>query len=95
VGASEFLLRKELERWLMDLYPDRYAPLYSLVSFSNVPYVEARRQDQEQRTLVDQLLAIPDVRNRLDTEEVRSLVDRFMAQATPQEELVSEAVLSA
>lgn len=95
VGVSEFLLRKELERWLMDLYPDRYAPLYSLVSFSNVPYVEARRQDQEQRTLVDQLLAIPDVRNRLDTEEVRSLVDRFMAQAPPQTGLVREAGLTA
>lgn len=84
VGSSEFLLRKELERWLQDLYPDRYASLYALISFSNVPYAEAMRRDREQRVLVDQLLAVPDIREKLDTPEVRGLVDRFMAAVPPQ-----------
>jgi kynurenine 3-monooxygenase len=94
VGSSQFLLRKELERWVNDLYPDRYAPLYSLISFTNVPYAEALRQDREQRTLVDQLLAIPDVREKLASPEVRGLVDRFLAAAPPQSGLreASEAV---
>jgi kynurenine 3-monooxygenase len=89
VGSSEFLLRKELERWINDLYPDRYAPLYVLISFTNVPYVEAMRQEREQRSLVDQLLAIPDVRRRLHTPEVRGLVDRFMNEAPVREGLVT------
>ncbi|MFL6201758.1 MAG: hypothetical protein ACJ76J_21505 [Thermoanaerobaculia bacterium] len=55
MGSSEFLLRKELERWVHDLYPDRYAPLYSLISFTNMPYAESMRQDREQRTLVGRL----------------------------------------
>ncbi|MES1242640.1 MAG: FAD-dependent monooxygenase [Acidobacteriota bacterium] len=84
VGASEFLLRKELERWLGDLFPDRYKSLYELVSFTNVPYAEAMRQDREQRTLVDRLLAIPDVRQKLDSPEIREMVDRFMAAVPPQ-----------
>lgn len=88
VGSSEFLLRKELERWVNDLYPDRYAPLYSLISFTNVPYAEAMRQDREQRTLVDRLLAIPDVRARLDSPEIREMVDTFMLSVPPQAKLL-------
>ncbi|MFL6201756.1 MAG: hypothetical protein ACJ76J_21495, partial [Thermoanaerobaculia bacterium] len=83
-GSSEFLLRKELERWVNDLYPDRYAPLYSLISFTNVPYAESMRQDREQRTLVDRLLEIPDVRGKLGSLEVRAMVDQFMASVPPQ-----------
>jgi len=84
VGSSEFLLRKELERWVNDLYPDRYAPLYSLISFTNVPYAESMRQDREQRTLVDRLLEIPDVRGKLGSPELRAMVDQFMASVPPQ-----------
>ena len=80
VGSSQFLLRKEVERWVNGLYPDRYAPLYSLISFTNVPYVEARRLDCEQRQLVDQLLAIPNVRERLGSPDLQEPVDRFMAR---------------
>lgn len=86
VGSSDFLLRKELERWVSDLYPDRYAPLYSLISFTNVPYAEAMRQDREQRTLVDRLLAVPNVREKLGSPEVRGMVDAFMASLPPQKE---------
>ena len=86
VGSSDFLLRKELERWVNELYPDRYAPLYSLISFTNVPYAEAMRQDREQRTLVDRLLAVPDVREKLGSPEVREMVDAFMLSVPPQAE---------
>lgn len=67
-------------RWVNALYPDRYAPLYSLISFTNVPYADAMRQDREQRKLVDQLLAIPNVRERLGSPEIQERVDRFMAE---------------
>jgi len=90
VGSSEFLLRKELERWVNDLYPDRYAPLYSLISFTNVPYAEARRQDREQRTLVDRLLKIPNVREKLGSPDIREMVDTFMA-AVPSGALPASA----
>lgn len=83
VGASEFLLRKELERWVNVLYPN-YKSLYELVSFTNVPYAEAMRQDREQRALVDQLLAIPGIRQNRDAPEVRAMVDQFMATVPPQ-----------
>ena len=95
VGSSEFLLRKELERWVNELYPDRYAPLYSLISFTNVPYAEAMRQDREQRTLVDRLLAVPGVREKLGRPEIREMVDTFMAAVPPQAGLMEASSIVA
>lgn len=42
VADPLFLLRKRVEHTLHRLDPDRYMPLYNLVSFSNMPYDEAR-----------------------------------------------------
>ncbi|NOT00601.1 MAG: FAD-dependent monooxygenase [Phycisphaerales bacterium] len=51
-GSPAFLRKKKIERWLDRLLPG-YVPLYSLVSFSRVPYAEAvdrvRRQDRRVR----------------------------------------------
>lgn len=74
LGTPKFLLRKEIERWLEAVHPERYRSLYSLISFSQVPYAEALRLDRRQRGLVDRLLGIPQVRQRLEGPEVRSLV---------------------
>ncbi|MEX2218156.1 MAG: NAD(P)/FAD-dependent oxidoreductase [Phycisphaerales bacterium] len=41
VGRPEFLYKKKIEQTVHELFPDRVAPLYNLVSFSTVPYTEA------------------------------------------------------
>ena len=50
VGRPSFLLRKKLEKFLHKNFSGFYLPLYSMVSFSNVPYAEAveraKRQDR-------------------------------------------------
>jgi len=85
LGTPEFLLRKEIERWLEDAHPERYRSLYSLISFSQVPYAEALRQDKKQRGLVDRLASIPQVRQRLEGAEVRSLVTAHLEVLSGQE----------
>ena len=42
VGHPLFLVRKKLEKFLHKRFPGWYTPLYNLVSFSNVPYHEAK-----------------------------------------------------
>ena len=44
VGDPVFLYRKKLEKVLHKAVPWWYTPLYNLVSFSNVPYHEARER---------------------------------------------------
>ncbi len=61
VGDRQFLLRKEVERRINRLYPERFKDLYSMVTFTDMPYVEALRIDQRQRGLVDRILAVEDL----------------------------------
>ena len=73
VGDATFLLRKRIERQINQLYPERY-PLYSMISFTDLPYAEARRIDREQRVVVDRILAREDVETLLDTPEIDRLI---------------------
>lgn len=56
VADPIFLLRKRFERTLQAIVPNRYVPLYSMISFTNVPYADAveraKQQDRKIRHLV-------------------------------------------
>lgn len=48
VGTRRFLYKKKLEHWLHKRFPGRFTPLYDMVSFSTIPYADARRQAVQQ-----------------------------------------------
>lgn len=52
VGSTTFLLKKKAEKLVYTLLPGWYRPLYNLISFSNVPYAEARELAQRQNRIV-------------------------------------------
>ncbi len=56
VADPEFLLQKKFEKRISELYPEDYLPLYSMVSFSRIPYSEAlekgRAQDERMLQLI-------------------------------------------
>jgi kynurenine 3-monooxygenase len=52
VASPLFRLRKRAEHALERLLPDRYVSLYELVSFSTVPYAEARQRARTQNAIV-------------------------------------------
>ncbi|MFN0132811.1 MAG: FAD-dependent monooxygenase [Phycisphaerales bacterium] len=56
-GRPEFLYRKKVEQTIHGLFPDRWTPQYNLVSFSTVPYVEARRRGRELDAVIDAVVA--------------------------------------
>jgi arylformamidase len=57
VGRPEFLYRKKIEQTLHAAFPDRCQPQYNLVSFSTVPYTEAKRRGDELQKLIDHVVA--------------------------------------
>lgn len=57
VGRPEFLYRKKIEQILHAAFPDRCQPQYNLVSFSTVPYTEAKRLGDELAKLIDAVVA--------------------------------------
>ena len=47
-ASRVFLFKKKLEKGLHRLFPRWYLPLYSMVTFSTIPYAEARRRAARQ-----------------------------------------------
>lgn len=55
VAEPAFLFRKRVEQAMDRVDPDRFTPLYNLVSFSNLPYAEARRVGGEVVAMAERL----------------------------------------
>lgn len=78
VGTPKFLLKKEIERKLNDAYPEKYLDLYSMISFTQMPYTEALRVDREQQAIVDRIMSVKEVDKKLNSVEVNALINNLM-----------------
>lgn len=89
VGDPDFLLRKRIERKVEELCPGRYTPLYSLVSFTCVPYVEAIERERRQRWIIDRLVRTPGIEERLDDADfLRPALERLLVERPAEPEAV-------
>ena len=73
VPDPKFLIRKKIEARLHEAFPDDWIPLYSMVTFSDIPYAEAYAQGKLQEAIMDQVMADPLISqtwNHLDLEEI-------------------------
>lgn len=63
-GNPKFLLQKKIEAKFHDMYPQLWTPLYSMVTFSpELPYAEALAIGEQQKTIMQQIMEIPDLEN--------------------------------
>ena len=53
VVDEKFLWKKRLDAALADMFPDRWAPLYEMVTFSSIPYADAMERSARQDALLD------------------------------------------
>jgi kynurenine 3-monooxygenase len=70
VADPAFLLRKKIEAKFSELYPDKWMPLYSQVTFSEIRYSVAYKQGQVQNGIMDQVMEIPNLEEKWDSSEV-------------------------
>ena len=78
VGDRRHLLRRRVERKLHALFPERYQPLYSMVTFSRRSYTEALRLEREQRVIIDRILTLEGIESRLDDPASAQLFARYL-----------------
>jgi len=81
VGDPRFLLRKAVERRLDDLYPGRFTPLYSLVSFTGLSYMEALERSREQEGIVDRILEVADLAENFAQGTVDTVIREHVGEA--------------
>ncbi|WP_107039560.1 FAD-dependent oxidoreductase [Brumimicrobium mesophilum] len=69
-GDKNFLLRKKIERKFSDLYPDKWMPLYSQVTFSYIRYSVALAAGNRQRKIMDEVMEMNNIHDNWDDQEV-------------------------
>ncbi|HMQ50371.1 MAG TPA: NAD(P)/FAD-dependent oxidoreductase [Saprospiraceae bacterium] len=58
VADPVFLLRKKIEAHLHEKYPAAFLPVYSMVTFSSIPYSQAQKESVEQDALLKAILQL-------------------------------------
>ena len=75
VSDANFLLQKKIEAWFSDKHPDKWIPLYTMVSYSpNIRYSEALRLGKKQDAIMQTILAIPGIENNWNSTEVENKI---------------------
>lgn len=85
-GNRLFQLRKRIEARFHDAFPDLWTPLYSMVTFSpEVPYAEALRIGDEQNSIMEKIMGLPDIEKDWDRQYVLERLRELVTQSTGRE----------
>ena len=75
VGHPEFLLQKKIEARFNSKYPDKWIPLYTMVTYSpDIRYSEAMREGHHQEQIMKQVMQLPNIETKWENEEVELLM---------------------
>ena len=66
----KFLLQKKIEKKFANLYPDKWTPLYSMVSFTNTPYSEAWEIGMKQEKLMQSIMNTPNIEKIWESDKI-------------------------
>lgn len=79
VGDAQFLLRKKIEAKINALYPDKWIPLYSMVTFSpHIRYSEALAIGQKQDEIMKSLMQTPDIEQTWEILDWEKIVGKLI-----------------
>lgn len=70
VADPSFLLRKKIESKFSNLYPNKWLPLYSQVTFSEIRYSDAIANGKRQSKIMDEVMALDKIEDRWDSDEI-------------------------
>ena len=71
---DKFLLQKKIEKWFSEKHPDKWIPLYSRVTFSDRPYVEALAIGDFQNTIMEEVLKLEHIEAIWNSEMVENKI---------------------
>ncbi|SNZ01912.1 FAD-dependent oxidoreductase [Flagellimonas pacifica] len=66
----KFLLQKKIEKWFAVKHPNKWVPVYSRVTFSERPYVEALAIGDKQEKIMEEVMKLPNIGEIWDSIEV-------------------------
>jgi kynurenine 3-monooxygenase len=79
VADADFLLRKKIESKLYELYPDKWIPLYSMVTFMDtMRYSDALRIGQRQKQIMNDVMQQPGIANNWQQLDFLKIVNQLV-----------------
>ena len=84
-----FERRLKIERRLHELFPSHVIPLYSMISFSQMPYSEVQAREHAQRRMIAELMLDGSIEDRLkDPAFIRAAREKIVKGLQPIMEYV-------
>ncbi len=78
VGDSKFLLRKKIEAKLNQLYPEKWIPLYTMVTFrDDIRYSDALATGQKQKRVMDEVMQRSNIETTWEQLDFASIVNKL------------------
>ena len=78
VADEDFLLRKKIEARLQEHFPDKWIPLYSMVTFEDtMRYSEALANGALQHQVMTEVMSDPAIKSNWEQLDLKSIVDRL------------------
>lgn len=78
VADADFLLRKKIEARLHELYPEKWIPLYSMVTFHDtMRYAEALQKGVQQKEIMDQVMKTPAIESTWQSLDFDKIVNQL------------------
>ena len=78
VGDEAFLVRKQIEDRLYDLYPDKWIPQYSMVTFNEqMRYSEAFEKGKKQKAIMDKIMERKDIFRNWELLDFEDIVNQL------------------
>ena len=66
----KFLLQKKIESKFANLFPEKWIPLYTMVSFTTIPYSKAWEIGMRQEALMQNIMSMPDIEKIWNSDEI-------------------------
>ncbi len=85
VADPDFLLQKKLERRIQELYPKKYMPLYSMVSFSHMPYAQAKEIGMKRDAEIKKIIQKHPIKTLFDQGKIDDWIHQYVESIQPKE----------
>jgi len=80
VTHPDFVLRKKIEAYLNEHYPEKWKPLYSMVTFSDTPYSVAMSEGRKQDRVMQKVMSLQGIEQNWQSPETMKQILEIVDQ---------------
>lgn len=84
VNDPDYQLQLKIEKRINELYPEKYFPLYSMVSFSDIEYHVALEKGAEQDKMIRSLIVLHNINNATSSDKIDLIIHQLFGEKIKQ-----------